>query len=1080
VTCEDCFKKSFIKPQTIKQQSMKRTIVLFTVLLLSSVLTFAQNRTISGMVNDETGNPIPFATITEAGTKNATIADAQGNFILKMKGQGSITLTATGFNPETVVPQGNTVKLVMKRNNSELTAVVVTTALGIKRSVRSTGYSVTSIPTASITQARATNLANGLSGKVAGLAVFTVNNGVNPSTRIVLRGERSILGNNQAAIVLDNIPVTSDYIQSINPDDIVSTTILKGANAAALYGSSAANGVIILTSNKGQKGKPRISLTQSTTIENISFFPKFQTRFGAASTEGDFLDPVTGYFPHVPYENQQYGAEYNGATLPLGVPVQYTDASGNLRDTMQRVVYSNKNAIKKFFVTGLTTQNGISYSDGDDHGTFYLSGQYVNTTGTIVNDKSERSVARMGATRNYGRFSASGAVSYTSFNTNVAGGDYNQGRPAYWNALNTPGEIDIRAYKDVNSLFGQESNFYNAYYPNPYWQIYNSRIITRRQDLLANAELNFKASEWANLTYRIGIASTNYQDKATKAGVIFSDYAISDPAGASNSASGFPNGVTPKEGDDLSIYSTVQSDFLATFNKKVLHNDVEIKLIVGGTVNQFTSRFASVGGGQSATTQLQIPGLYNVSNVIGVPSVTEGKVQTGTYGAFGDLQLSYKNFLFLEATGRNDWVSVLAPANRSFFYPGINGSFVFTDAFSGIKNTLPWLSFGKLTASYTKVGTVSLGAYQLSNTFAQLGGFPYGSLTGFGLGTNLANSGIKPEFTAAQEYSIHLTMFKSKVNFEATYYNENVSNEVVPVSLSSSTGFLSTTENLPGLIHNSGVELTGDITPLFNLGPVEWSVGANASFMQSSVGSDIAPILIGGYGLGAVYTEHGKPIRELKVVDWKRDSLGRVIVDPKTGYPSADPTLKDAGRATPAVILGVNTSFKYKGLTLNLQGEYRGGYNVFQFIGNAMAFTGTSAVTAVAGRGKFIYPNSVIPDGNGKYIPNTTVAIQDGATGAGFWASKYNSVGSPYVASGAFWRVREVSISYAVPMRATSAVKGLNISLVARNLFTFLPKDNPYADPEYSQFGTGNAQSVSNENLTPPTRIFGASVNVVF
>ncbi len=1059
---------------------MRKFLALFAVLMLSGVLAIAQNRTITGTVKDSTGISIPFATVLETGTHTATTADGNGSFLIKVKGAGGrLTISAAGYTTISIPANGDVIKATLTRNNSELTEVVINTALGIKRAARSTGYSTTSIPTSSITQARATNIANGLSGKVAGLAVFTVNNGVNPSTRIVLRGERSILGNNQAAIVLDNLPVSSDYIQSINPDDIISTTILKGANAAALYGSSAANGVILLTSNKGRKGRPRISLTQSTTIEKISFFPDFQTQFGAASTEGAFIDPLTGYFPHVPFENQQYGAEYNGATLPLGVPAQYTDANGNVHDTMQSVVYSNKNAIKKFFTTGITTQNGISYSDGDDHGTFYLSGQYVSTTGTILNDKSERSVVRIGSTRHYGRFSASGAVSYTSFNTDVAGTDYNQGRPAYWNALNTPGEIDIRKYKDVNSLFGQESNFYNAYYPNPYWQIYNSRVNTRRQDLLANVELNFKAADWANFTYRIGIASTNYQDKATKAGVIFTDYAITDPSGASNTASGFPNGVTPKEGDDLSMYSTVQSDFLATFDKKI-NNDFGVKLIVGGTVNQYRSRVASIGGGLATLTQLQIPGLYNVSNAIGIPIVNEGKVQTGNFGLFGDLQLSYKNFLFLEATGRNDWVSVLAPSNRSFFYPGINGSFVFTDAIPAIGMALPWLNFGKVTASYTKVGTVSLGAYGLSNTFAQTSGFPYGSLTGFALGTNLANSNIKPEFTAAQEFSMHLTMFNSRVNFEATYYKENVSNEVVPVSLSPSTGFLSTTENVPGLIHNSGVELTGDITPLLNLGPVEWSVGANVSFMKSLVDADIDPILIGGYGAGAVYTMKGKPIRELRVTDWQRDSLGRVIVDPKTGYPTVDPTLKDAGQTDPAIILGINTSFKYKKLTLNLQGEYRGGYNVFQFIGNAMAFTGTSAITAVAGRGKFIYPNSVIADGHGGYTPNTTVAIQNGATGAGFWASKYNTVGSPYVASGAFWRVREVSLSYDVPLKNTNTLKELHFSLIARNLFTFLPKDNPYADPEYSQFGTGNAQAVSNENLSPPTRIFGASVNVVF
>ena len=1060
---------------------MRKILTLLTVLLLGVFATHAQSRTITGRVTDSISQPVPGASIQVKGTSRGTTSGTDGNFSILANNGDVLLVSAVNFAQQQVkVGSGNEYTINLSGSNAILGEVVVT-ALGIKRSARSTGYSVTTIQTSTLTQARATNIANGLSGKVAGLAVFTVNNSVNPQTRIILRGERSILGNNQAAIVLDNIPISSDYISSINPDDIVSTTILKGANAAALYGSSAANGVILLVSNKGQKGKPRISFTQSTTIENISFFPKFQKRFGAASTEGAYVDPLTGYFPHVPFENQQYGAEYNGATLPLGVPVQYTDANGIVRDTMQSVVYNNKNAIKKFFVTGVTTQNGVSYSDGDDHGTFYLSGQYVNTAGTIWKDKSERSVVRLGSTRNYGKFTASGAVSYTNFTTNVTGGDYGQGRPAYWNALNTPGEIDIRNYKDPNNLFSQESNFYNAYYPNPYWQLYNSRITTRRQDILANAELNFKAADWVNLTYRIGIASTSYQDKATKAGVTFTDYAISDPAGAQNAASGYPNGVTPKEGDDFSIYSTVQSDFLATFDKQFLNNDFGVKFIVGGTVNQFNSRYSSIGGGQAALTQLQIPGLYNVSNAIGVPIVTEGKTQSGYFGLFGDLQLSYKNFLFLEATGRNDWVSVLDPSNRSFFYPGVNGSFVFTDAFQGIRNTFPWLNFGKLTASYTKVGSVSLAPYSLSNTFSQTSGFPYGNLTGFALGTNLSNPAIKPEFTKSQEYSIHLTMFRSRVNLEATYYTQNVSNEVVPVSLSASTGYLTTTQNIAGLIKNSGIELTGDITPLLNLGPVQWSVGANVSFLKSKVDANINPILIGGYtGQGGVYTIKGKPIRELQVTDWERDSLGRVIVDSKTGYPTSDPTLKDAGRVSPSVLLGVNTSFKYKGFALNIQGEYRGGYNVFQFIGNAMAFTGTSAITESAGRGKFIYPNSVISDGKGGYVPNNTVAIQNGATGAGFWASRYTTVSSPFVSSGDYWRIREVSLSYNLPIKNPKTVKEFHFSLVARNLFTFLPKDNPYADPEYSVFGTGNAQGVSNEDLSPPTRIFGASVNIVF
>lgn len=1064
----------------------QKLLVLFCFSLFLWTGVFAQNMTVSGTVKNDQGEPIPAASVKLKGTNVGAIAGPEGDFKINAKKGDYLIISALQYQTSEVRVTGEHIDVVLKPTtgvggeDNGLSDVIVT-ALGIKREARSTGYSTQSVNTADMTQAKVTNIANGLSGKIAGLQINTVNNGVNPATRIVLRGERSILGNNQALIVLDNLPISSGFLNSLNPDDIKTTTVLKGANAAALYGSQAANGVIMLTSNMGSTKGPKIGFSHTTTIEKVSFFPKLQDRFGAASTEGDFKDPLTGYFPHVPFENQQYGGEYNGMTYPLGVPVRYTNAAGQVVDTMQSVVYSNKNAIKSFFNTGITNQDALSYSNGDENGTFYLSGQYVNTSGTIPDDKSNRTTVRMAGTRHYGRFDASASASYTRFNSNVAGADYNQGRPVYWNVLNTPGEIDITKYKDPNFLFSDESNFYNAYYPNPYWQVLNSRVISQRDDFLGSAELNFTAADWAKFTYRIGIATSNTQSKTTIGGVTFSDYAISDPAGASNAASGFPNGVKPQEGDNLGIYSTIQSDLLGTFNKDFMQGDLQTTLIVGGSVNKERTRSVSIG-----MNQMEIPELYNVSNTIGVPLVGESLVQTGKFGLYGDLQLSYKNYLFLEATGRNDWVSVLDPKNRSFFYPSINGSFVFTDAFKGIRNALPWLDFGKLTASWTKVGTVSIGAYALSNTFGQTSGFPYGSLTGFALGTNLANSDIKPEFTKSTEFGLHLAMFKSRVNADVNYYTQSVTNQTIPISISSATGYLSTTQNV-GLLKNSGWEFVLDATPLLNLGPVQWDMKGNLSLMQSKIESILPGVLdrifIGGYDAGSVYSIAGKPIRELLVTDWKRDPQGRVIVDPNTGYPTADPTLKDAGRATPSTILGLNTSFKYKGWRLGIVGEYRGGYNVFQFIGNAMAFTGTSAITAVDGRGKFVFPNSVINTGtadNPVYTPNTDVVIQDGATGSGFWASKYNTVGSPYVVSGAFWKIREVSLDYDIPLKNTNVIKSLTVGVVARNLLTFLPKDNPYADPEYSQFGTGNAQAVSNENLSPPTRIFGGTLSIVF
>lgn len=262
-------------------------------------------------------------------------------------------------------------------------------------------------------------------------------------------------------------------------------------------------------------------------------------------------------------------------------------------------------------------------------------------------------------------------------------------------------------------------------------------------------------------------------------------------------------------------------------------------------------------------------------------------------------------------------------------------------------------------------------------------------------------------------------------------------------------------------------------------------MGGNLAFYQSRV-DEIDPqsesIFIGGYTTGAgVYTVKGQPMRILEVKDWKRDSAtGKVIVDPKTGRPSATTGVINVGQVSPKVILGLNTSFEYKNLTLNIVGEYRGGYVVYNNVGSATAFTGISEVTTLTGRQRFVYPNSVISDGNGKYVPNTSVVVDNASNGSGFWASTFRTAGIPFVTSGDFWKIREVSFIYSFNVKESRVFKKASVGLVARNLFTFLPKDNVYADPEYSIFGTGNAQGVSSENLSPPTRVFGATFTVGF
>ena len=1062
---------------------MRKIILLFTLLLLGNVALFAQTLTVSGKITGPSG-AVSNASVLEKGTQNGVSAGTNGQFTITVRKGARLVITATGF-AEQEVAAAATVNVTMTTSTQELATVVVT-ALGIKREAKSTGYAVTSVSSAELTQARATTVASGLSGKVAGLQINAVNNGVTADTRIVLRGERSIVGNNQALVVIDNVPVSASYLSSLNPDDIENVSILKGANAAALYGSEGSNGVIIITSKKGIRAKPTVTFTHTTSVEKISFFPELNDRFGAGSTEPDSLSAYTGYYGRIPYENQMYGPEYDGRTVALGYAKRLTRPNGQTYDTTQQIPYTYKNPLKNFFNVGRTIQNGISYQAGDQNGSYFFSGQFNNTTGTVPKDVSNRYSVRLGASRNYNKFTSSFTIGYTKFETNVAGTDYNQARPVYWNVLNTPGEVPIKNYKDLNAPFANENDWYNAYYPNPYWQIENSRVKTTQDDILASTEFGFKPTSWLNFTYRLGATARNFQQKNTQAGVTFSEYEIADPFGAGGTPSGAPSGIKPLEFDALQENFILQSDFLINMNKKFLHNDLDVRLILGNSVQKNQARVLQTGN-----NQLEIPGLYNVSNVIGIPAVAESSVKSGKIGAYGSLQFGWKNYLFLEFTGRNDWTSVLPTTNRSFFYPGVDASFVFTDAIKALKN-ISWLSFGKVTASYTKVGSNgAVGAYQLQNTFGQAQGFPYGALTGFTLGNTLANNNLNPEFVTSREIGLQMSFLKRRININISAYDEDTKDQTIPVQISSSTGYTATQQNV-GNVSNKGLEFEVKLTPLVNLGPVKFNLSGNLSLYKDKV-DEIDPkvkqVTIGGFTTGAIYSIEGQPLRTLSVTDYLRDSLGRIIVSATTGRPSIATGLKNVGRSTPNVILGLNPSFEYKNITLSVLGEYRGGYTVFQNIGAAMAFTGISKVTTLTGRQRFVLPNSVILV-NGKYVPNTNVVVNDASTGSSWWTSStaFRGAGTNFITSGAFWKVREVSLGWNVPLKGnvTKVVKKLGVGLVARNLFTFLPKDNVYADPEFnvitstSQGTSGNAQGISNENLSPPTRLFGATVTVGF
>ena len=1088
---------------------MKKLFLLIVLsVFISGYTLLAQTIVITGTVTSSVQGEgaIPGVTITVKGTTVGALTDVNGKYSLTAP-QNATTLVFSyiGMKKQEIEIGGRKViDVIMEPDLLGLNEVVVT-AFGIKRPAKELGVATEQVSDKQLTQAGVSNVVNGLTAKVSGLQINTVNNGVNPDTRITLRGNRHFLASNQALVVLDGVPVSATYLNSINPNDIQSVNVLKGASASALYGNDASNGVLVITTKKGAAGgKPTITISNTTTFESISYLPKLQTRFGSGDGEDTvsgnpnytfWIGPDRNTSPYTSFENQCFGPEFNGQQVILG---------GVLADgSYQTIKYSAvPNHIEKFFNTGITTQNDISYSVGDDKNSFYLSAQDVNTTGIVPDDKNRRTGVRVAGSRTSGIFHADYTVGFTQRNTDLSGNDPFQQRPVYWQVLNTPAEIDLTNYKDiVNDKFANPNGYYNAYYMNPYWVIAHSRYKTVANNLLGSMLVMLSPASWIDISYRTGLTYTGSQNTYFRDPLDYNDYMKTDPwqAGANATLAPFA-GVSY---DYLENQTILTGDLLVQLNKKV--GDFSGKLILGNAMYQNKYRYVYVGN-----NSMVIPGLYNVANRLGeigsdngqsqgpIGGVNEVQLNRNSIGLFADLTIGFKDFLFVHGSARNDWDSRLTKANRSFFYPGVDVSLILTDAVPSLKDNSV-LSFAKIRGSISKTGQISLSNWYATlpqfnpgNGNNGLTGFPYGNLAGFSLNTTLSNPNLKPELTREIEAGLDLGFFKNRITLNLNAYQSNTKDQTIPATVSYATGYNSAFINA-GELMTQGLEADLKLTPVVSLGDFQWNLTLSYAYNTSKVLSiygTLNTLPIGDISYAIV----GQQFPALQVTDYVRDPAGHLVVDAVTGYPVRATALRQMGHGNPNNIFGFSTNLTFKGLSLNIVADYRSGNNIDNFVGNALNFTGNSWFSAQNGRQDFIIPNSVIQvtptvlneDGTVKtpatYRPNDNV-ITKGNGWAVWGSSTFTGTQSLYMTSAAFWKLREVSLTYDIPVKNIlgGAIQGLQVGIVGRNLLMLRPKTNVWTDPEFNiQNGTSNAVGYTNEYQTPPTRVYGFSVKLTF
>lgn len=1052
----------------IKKSSMGKFLLLMAVLLSISFLAQAQTKTVIGRVVDQNNQPIPFATIEIRGKKVGTSADADGNFQLKAPPTSTLIVSGTGIESKEVTLNGdNNLVIKVKLKDAKLTEVIVTTAAGIKVNKRQQGFASTEITAKSLTQAKPTTVAGALAGKVAGLQVMATGGGVNPSFRIIIRGQRSLTGNNQPLLILDGNIVTYDLLTNISPEDIDNVNVLNGPAAVALYGSQASNGALVITTKRPAAGTQTIHLSQTVTFESIAFNPKIQKEYGAGGS--GYGTDTTGKPFISPLENESYGPKFDGTLQPLGNPLENGD--------QQKTPYSFFKDRNKFWQTGLTNQTDLSLASGDEKSSVYLSGQWLTTAGTMLGDKFTRGSIRLNGTRKVGnKVHFNYGISYLQNRYNVTSAE----STVYDQFLNMPGNIPITKFKNWQTdEFANPNGYYNPWYANPYFTIANNRALTNNDYVTGSLELHYTPLSWLDFVSSTGLTMKTQNYKSFTNSFDYTAYATQE-------SGGFKTNIPGSDYESTQYYDEITENVKAIAKKQF--GDFTGTLIVGASTQYDNQRnlSASIGG-------LVQSGLFNLSNTLNVPSAGNSVYQARQIGAYYDVQLGWKDYLFLHTTGRQDAVSVLNPNNRTFFYPSVDASLVLSSALKSLAN-ISWLDFLKIRGSISKVGQVNLGpganpygAYSLLPAFGQGNGYPYNGVAGYQLSGGLISSDLKPEITNSWETGVEFRLFQNIVDAKVTYYDEHTNNQTLTTNISRSTGFGSLLTNA-GETQSRGVESSLNLTPVSNQ---RWivSLGATYTYSNNSVisitpGLDNLSLSSYGDGTGS-YAIPGYQFPEIMGFDYMRHD-GKVVVNETTGMPVVNPKLVPLGNANARNVFSFSPTISYKSFTLAAVLEYRGGFVRYNSIGFDMDWSGMGIRTVEFNRQRFVFPNSTYQDGSGKWVDNKSVLISENGNGnGGFWtdATENYDVTSNYVTNGAFWKLRELSLSYNVPhnlLARTKVIKTATLSLEGRNLLLWVPKDNLYTDPDYSDAGSSSNGIGLTGYQSPPSRFYGFTVSVNF
>lgn len=1050
-----------------------RLRVLLTLLMaLMMQISFAQQRSVSGTVTDEGGFPIPGVNVLIKGTSTGTQTDIDGKFTIQAAPTDVLVFSYIGMKSRESLASSTALKITMADEATELEGVVVT-AVGIKREKASIGAATTTLKSAEINKGSQTNIADAIKGKVAGVVISNASTDPGASSGVIIRGFSSISGSNQPLYVVDGIPINdqSNYSDGlnggndfgrgsgdINPNDIESMTILKGASATALYGSRAANGVIMITTKKGTAGKLSVDFSTTTFFTSILRTPKYQDQFGQGWDGTHYL-----------IENGSWGPRFDGQPRPWG----------HIVDNSQKIKpYSfQKDQLENFFDTGSSTLTTLAVSGGSGDSTVRLS--YANSSQDGIYptdaDSFERNTLGLSGTSKVGKVGISGSLNYVNTGGSaIATGQ--QGSATYNNLMQIPTDFPITEFRDYNNKFNNNDNYYTPYgIVNPYFSLNENGSDYNKERFYGAIELNYEINSWSNASYRFGLDTYSDVTKVWTARIDASPGSYND--GTSNETSG-------SYSEARNTIKQLNHDLLYNINLK-LSEKLDLASSFGFNIN------TREGSSMAASVLSQdIPQFFSFTNSALIPTVGSTLNSRKLYGVYNSTTLSFAEQLYFTANLRNDWYSTLPKANRSVFYGGVNSSWIFTNTFPAIKSAV---NYGKLRVGYGETG-VDTDPYQVNSVYSLTASdnqgygqvaLPINGITGYTVGDRLANPNLKPERRKEFEVGMEVSFFDNLFSIDATYYDAKVEDQILAIPLAPSSGYTTQTANV-GTISNKGFEALLSMNLIRSkTDGFDWKASINFATNNTileKLDPRVTQVQLGGTGNATqLIARPGQAIGLLYGNVAERDPNGNIVVD-ADGIPVASTSQQVYGDTQYDYTMGVGNKFSWKGLSLDFTFDIREGGLMYSRTAEITRFTGNSITTTYNDRQPFIVPGSVVKntadDGTVTYTPNT-VAV-DSNHMDNYYAATANDRAN--VIDKSFIKLREVILNYNLPDKYfdKSFIKSISISLIGRNLFIWTPRNNQFIDPEVSTFGTDLRSQFGEFSANPSTRSYGFSLKANF